>query len=284
MKAGRGLLLTLLAMILAAPAWAASSRVRVASLLPYATEAMQTLPSRVQIVAAAEAGVGETLPAGAANLGNPHAPNFEILAAARPAVVIADRQLHALLREKLARGGATVVFIDGSTIKGTLDGLIAAAEAAGAGREMRVRVQSVRAELQALHLGKPFRVLPLFGTPGQVMAITRQTWIGDLLRMLGFQNLVADAIGSQTYPGYVQLSDEALSIMRPERVLLVTHGAPEEVEKSIRRKAVQGGVWGALAPRLSVLPIGLFARNPGLRVAEAARTLTALSTAADPAP
>jgi ABC-type hemin transport system substrate-binding protein len=106
--------------------------------------------------------------------------------------------------------------------------------------------------------------------------IGRATWLGDLLAQLGFNNLAAGMTGRQQVPGYFELSDEVLATLRPELVLLVTHGSPRAVEESFRRRAAAGGAWTGLGDNLRVLDPDLFATNPGLRLPEAARRLAEL--------
>lgn len=250
----------------------AAPQKRVATLLPYAGEALAR--AGVPIVASATAGSEVPLPAGAAQLGNAHSPSFEVLAASRPNVVVADRQLHAALRQKLAIGKAVVILIDGSSVNGTFEGLVAAADAAGAGAQMRKLVAEQRAQLASLGSKTRGTVLPLFGTPNQFMAVTSQTWLGDLLQQVGYRNVLADAEGQQPVAGYADVSDEMLSSLRPERVMLVCHGDPVAIEASLRKRGGRGALRGD--SNLVVLPPTLFARNPGLRMAEAARLLIEL--------
>lgn len=266
---------TAIAILFFATAMQAAPRPRVASLLPWITEGLQRVGERVEVVASVS-DPSFPAPKGVLDLGNPHAPNFETLASVRPSIIVGDRRLHGTLRDRLARGGARVVLVEGSSVAETFDGLIAAADTAGAGAEMRVLVAQARRDLAALRLAQPVSVLPLFGTPSAFMAVTGNTWLGDLLHELHFRNMVADATGNQSFPGYVELSDETLSTLRPERVLLVAHGSPAAIEASFRRKGERSSVWKGLARNVTVLPAGRFSRNPGLQMVDAARFLVAL--------
>lgn len=269
--------LVLAGMLLVTATLHAAPRERVASLLPWITDAFVRVPQRVEVVASVS---DPTFPApkGALDLGNPHSPNFEILASARPTIVIGDRRLHGVMREKLARSGARLVFVEGSSVADTFAGLLTAADAASAGAEMRVLVANAKRDIAALRLPQKVSVLPLFGTPSSFMVITGNTWLGDLLRELQFRNLAADAMGNEPFPGYVELSDETLSTFRPERVLMVAHGLPSAVEASFRKKGERSGAWRALSDKLAVLPPERFSRNPGLRMVDAARFLVGQQT------
>jgi len=248
---------------------------RVATLLPYVSEAMGRIPE-VTIVAAVAAELGGEIPEGAVDLGSPHAPNYEALAAARPDVVVGDRRYHAAIEEKLARSGGRVVLVEAASVDSTLNGLMEVARAAGVEAQMQSLVAEVRDELPRLHLDRAASVLPLFGAPGSFMAITERTWLGDLLAELGFEILPHDLTGRESYPGYVEVSEEVLALVRPELVLLVTHGSPNAVAESFARESSKGGPWARLAERARVLDPTLFARNPGLDMGRAAQELVRL--------
>jgi iron complex transport system substrate-binding protein len=278
-RLGAGLALALaVAVALAAPPAASAAgpeAVRVATLLPYVAEALDGIGGAV--IVASIARPGEPLPAGVVDLGDPHSPSFEKLAEARPGLVVADRRIHGMLADKLARGGAEVLMVEAGSVAATFDGLVRVGERVGAGEEMRRRVASARAEIDALRRAGPVATLPLFGAPGSFLAITGSTWLGDLVGEVGLRNLAAEVAGRESFPGYVDLSDEMLATLRPDLVLLVTHGAPEAVEEAIGQRAAAGGVWGRIARKTRVLEPDLFASNPGLRMPEAARRLAELA-------
>jgi hypothetical protein len=81
-------------------------------------------------------------------------------------------------------------------------------------------------------------------------------------------------------PGYVPLSDEVLAGLRPELLLLLSHGDPTRVQAEFARR-LEGGPWAGLrasAKRgVHVLDPVLFQSNPGLDVVAAARSLVAIA-------
>lgn len=261
---------------LATPALSATPA-RVATLLPYVADALERFPGEVELVAAVAADVGGQVAAGAVDLGSPHSPNLELLAAARPDLIVGDRRIHAALEEKLGRSGARVLLVEAASVEDTFGALLAVGEAAGVGPQMRELVDASRDRVAGLRLRSGTRtVLPLFGAPGSYLVITEATWLGDLLAELGFHSVVAGLAGRESTPGYVELSEEVLATLDPDLVLLVTHGSPAAVLDAFERESERGGPWRTLAARIKVLEPALFARNPGLEMAEAARTLIGL--------
>ena len=268
------LLLVSLLAVLNAPI--APAPVRVATLLPFVADALDRLPGEVEVVASVPAELGEALPPGRVDLGNSHSPSFELLAASRPDLVVGNRNIHSALASKLERFAPTVLMIEATSVDQTLAGLAIVGEAASVSTEMDELIASTRQQLASLRLEESVSILPLFGAPGTYMAITERTWLGDLIDQLGFDNLAAGLSGRETYPGYVEISEEVLASLDPDIVALVTHGSPSAVVASLEREAERGGAWARLASNIEILEPSLFARNPGLGMAEAGRTLVDL--------
>jgi iron complex transport system substrate-binding protein len=267
--------------VLALGAPAGAEPVRVASLLPFVDDALAPIPAQAQVVASARRDLRSPPPDGVIDLGNPHAPDLEGLAAAHPALVVGDRALHARLAPDLARGGARLVLIDTSGVDSTLDGLVELGEAVGGGALLAERAQAVRAELASLRLQAQVPVIALFGTPDSFFVLTARTWLGDLLARLGFA-LAAEVGGeSPRFPGFVPVSDERLVTLRPELVLLVAHGDPEALREALVRKTSEHGPWAAVGRSATrgvrVLDPRLFAANPGFAMGRAAQELVRLA-------
>jgi iron complex transport system substrate-binding protein len=262
---------------------AAAEPLRIATLLPSVADAVAKLPpEQARLVATVRRSLHEPIAGGALDLGTPHAPSLERLAEARPRLVVAEQRLHATLADRLGAGGAEVLMVDTSSIDATFAGLVAVATRAGAAAEMEAHVAEARGTLAALKLAQPVPTLALFGTPGAFLAVTEQTWIGDLMTRLGFTSVAPSAPHGGAMPGYVPLSDEVLATLRPELLLLLSHGDPARVQAEFSRR-LEGGPWQGLRTSarrgVHVLDPVLFQANPGLAVVDAARALTALVTA-----
>jgi iron complex transport system substrate-binding protein len=249
---------------------------RVATLVPFVADALGRVPGRAVVVASVRPSSVAPPPAGALDLGSPHAPNLEILASSAPDLVVGDAAMHATMTDALSRSGARVVLIDTGSVDGTFAGLIEVGRRVGAADEMARAVDEARASLTAARLPSPVVTLPLFGAPGSFLVITERTWLGDLLDQLAFSNVAHAAAGRETYPGYVMLSDELVAGYRPALVLVVAHGDPEAIRTAFLRRAQEAGPWQGLRDAqlgVHVLDPALFAANPGLRMSEAASSL-----------
>jgi len=260
---------------------APSRPARVATLLPFAEDALRLAPAAVEIVATVRRSLHTPVPEGAIDLGNPHSPSFERLAEARPDLVVGDAGIHAALAPKIERLGMEVVLLDVPSVEATFAELERLGARLGIEATVHAAAEAARAELAASALEKPIPTLALFGTPGSFFAVTERTWLGDLLERMNFRNVAPRQGGDERFPGLVALSDEALALLRPELVVLVAHGDPDAIRRAFDRKIAAGGPWGSVresaAGNVHVLEGRWFAANPGLALPRAAHALAELA-------
>ncbi len=256
----------------------AAEPVRVATLLPWVEDALRTVPDHATVVAAVRRDLRQPVPEPTLDLGNPHSPSFEALAQARPELVIGDAALHARDAVRLGRGGVEVMLVETPGVAATFDALRQIGARVGAADELDAAVAEAEREIERLVVDRPIPVLAVFGAPGRFFAMTDETWLGDLLARLGFQNVVEppeSPLGR--YPGLVPLGDEAVASLRPELVLVVAHGEPERIRRAFEEKIASGGPWKGIREssggRVRALDPDLFATNPGLGIPKAARAL-----------
>jgi iron complex transport system substrate-binding protein len=251
---------------------ASAAPARVATLVPWVGDALLAVPEKVTLVATTRRFHGAAWTAGSAlDLGDGHAPNLEILAAADPDLVVADRRWHSRLAERLAASGGEVLWIEADSVAATFSALAEVGRRVGGQAEIAQAVAATRGRLADLASSKKTTALALFGAPGSFLVISDRTWLGDLLGELGFETIVPGE-NREALPGYLAVSDEFLASVDPEVVLVLAHGDPAGVSRAFEKE------WNrvrARSPRVVTLDPELFATNPGLRLAEAAAALVA---------
>jgi ABC-type Fe3+-hydroxamate transport system substrate-binding protein len=257
--------------------------VRVATLVPYVAHALAGVPEHAVVVASVRRSMHEPPPPGVTDLGSPHAPSLEQLAAARPDLVVGDRAMHATRTDDLGRFGASVVLVDSSSVEATFTSLRELGARIGAAEPLGERVQSAESAIAGLAVPTPVDTLALFGTPASFLVLTSRTWQGDLLARLNLRNLAAGATGRERIPGYAEVSDEVLVGMRPRLVVIVAHSDPKRIRQAFVQR-LDDGPWRRLRDSATagvhVLDPELFGANPGLAMPEAARRLRDLAAPA----
>lgn len=250
---------------------------RLCALLPWVAEAFTANDDGVAVVAMVPRHLGLPVLPGAADLGNPHAPNLEVLAAARCDLLVADGRIHRALQPSLTGVAGELLWLDGGSIDATMASLEQVGVKLGASRVVEPQVAEVRKQLAALSRADGAEVLALFGAPGAWRVMTKQTWLGDLLVRLGFKNL-GDVSGLQMLtPGFAALSDEVLLGFKPRVVLLVAHGDPDAVLTGFQRETTTRPAFRELADKAHALDPVLFGSNPGLSFPKLAEHLLALA-------
>ena len=101
---------------------------------------------------------------------------------------------------------------------------------------MEAQIAEARTALGELRLADPIPTLALFGDAGRVPGRDRRDWIGDLLGRLGLREPGARGAPGGAMPGFVPVSDEVLAGLRPELVLLLSHGDPARVQAEFTRR------------------------------------------------
>ncbi len=275
----------LAALLLLARGAFAGELLRVASLLPFASDAVRTVAPPGLLVASTRRSLHEPVASGLTDLGSPHAPDLEALASARADLVIADPLLQERIVPEPLR--ERVLWIDGATAESTLVSLEKLGVRIGAEAEMRERTQRARNQIRAAHISEPTSALLLFGTGADFRVITHRHWLGDLVGGLGAKLWEGAAPLPDNLPGIAPVNDELLAGARPDVVLLVAHGDPAAVSADFQRRLQSGGAWRRLrsAPKgAHVLDAARFAANPGLEMGTVARELARiLSGGGEPA-
>ncbi len=264
-------------MVVSTTAAAEEARLRVATLLPLAEDALAHAEN-VRVVATIRRDLHRPVAEGLEDLGSPHSPNLEALARSRAQLVIGDPHIHAVFARKIEALGAEMFLLDSSGVEATLRSLLELAEHVDASQAIAARIEEVRSTIDALKLEAPVKVLLLFGRPGAFYVVSNRAWLGDLASQLGFVNLAPET-GSERISGYIAVNDEALMMLEPDLVALVAHGDPRKIEAELRDKTRADGPWASLGrARLGIhaLSPALFSVNPGLGLDSSAAALISL--------
>jgi len=280
--AALALALAAAAPVAAAPA-AEGEGSRVATLVPWVQEALAAAPDAATLVATVRADPTSPPPEAVTDLGNPHSPSLEMLAASRPDVVVADAAMHAALAPKLGAAGGKVLLLETGSVDATLAALVELGQAVGAEAAMQQEADRLRAALAERRAERDEKVLALFGAPSRFFVMTERSWTGDLLARLGYTNLGAGVSGAERMPGYVPLSDELVASLQPDVLLLIAHGDPVAVQAAFQRQVEERGFWDGRMPRIVMLDPGEFVANPGPALARRADALVARVEGAAPA-
>jgi iron complex transport system substrate-binding protein len=217
----------------------------------------------------------------AADIGPSYQPNLELIAEKQPDLIIADSVLQPQLVQDLESLNIPVLYAGAQSFDDVLTGLRLVgrvldrspeADAAAAGLEDQL--SNLQARLPA---EKP-RVLVLNGTPTDFYSAKPESYVGDLVDLLGGVNVAADAPDVGRFPGYTQLSLEAILPLAPDVVLGITAGPPggTTITESLASNPGWADVPAVKSGRVYEISAELYLQAPGPRVGEALEGLAKL--------
>ncbi|MCW5697678.1 MAG: ABC transporter substrate-binding protein [Bauldia sp.] len=163
------------------------------------------------------------------DIGNAYSPSVELIVQQAPDLIIADAALQAQLAGMLGGLGAPVLYVGALRyadipaslrLIGSVIGTAETAEAAA------VDAETVAAEVEASVAAlTPAKTLVLVaGRDGTLSVALNDSFIGDLVRIAGGDNVAADIPQNGPIPGFAVVSPETIVETDPDVILVVVPG------------------------------------------------------------
>jgi len=218
-------------------------------------------------------------------VGETSSPNLEKIVALKPDLVLGvDAPFHHALAPVLEKAGIPILLQALPNYQSILQTIHQYGELTGNGEQASRSVAEIEAAVsrgKAKIAGKKTaRALVIWGSPESFNMAMPQSFAGNLLTLLGAEN-VAQLSGSAAGPmPYMPLSLEFIAKADPDVILLITHGADERVSEKFRKDLADHPAWQGMRAvknsRVHKLPYPLFAVNPGTQVGVAVELLVGL--------
>ena len=223
------------------------------------------------------------------SIGPSYAPAFEAIIELGPDLVIADASAQAHLAEAFggALRGSAVIFIgavgyeDVATSIRLIGQVIdsnTTAEASANSMELALN------EMLASSTGKTApRVLIMNGAINDFFVAMPGSFVGNLVDELGGVNVSEGQPQIGRYPGYTQLSLEAIIDTDPQVILTITAGPPggPSLADLVMDDPTFAGLAAVVNGRVHDLDLEIYLQAPGPRAADGVRELTTLLYAAE---
>lgn len=208
-------------------------------------------------------------------------PNVEKIVSLKPDLVIGvNVSFHHQIIPPLEKAGIPVLLFSINNYEdilnklrlfGTITGNKEKAEAVIKGIERRVA--EVKNKIKnATHKESPKLVI-LWGSTHSFNMALPNSFVGNIVEMLGGENIAKDIKPLNTMPQYAALSLEFVMSKDPDVILVITHGYDDKVKEKLKREIMSHPAWKEMRAvkegRLYILPYELFGVNPAIRVADA---------------
>ena len=176
-------------------------------------------------------------------VGNAMDPDEEKIMILKPTEVFSVTSLEADLEEPFAAYGINARFVN---LQG-IDQMLAAIKEIGTDYDrveeadkLIAEIDSKIAEISAKAEGKEKpKVLILFGVPGSYLVASENSYIGDLVKKAGGQNIVEGT----DQPEYLASNTEYLHQSNPDIILRLSHGMPDKVVEMFNEEFKTNDIW-----------------------------------------
>lgn len=181
----------------------------------------------------------------AVRVGNPMSPNLEIIKSLNPDVVVSVDTLGSDYEKLFTDNKIPSEFVSLSSLeslKETIDSLGRKFNKMDKAQELVNDISNKEAELSKNKLEKEkIELLVLFAAPGSTMIATEKSYIGSLVEIAGGKNIIEDNSSA-----FVTYSNEEITKLNPEKILVMTHAMPEQTKAALEKEFEQSSAWQSL--------------------------------------
>ena len=209
-------------------------------------------------------------------IGNPMSPDIEVIASLEPTVVVSVDSLSSDLAEQFEVLGAEVFFVNLSSYDGLKETIVNLGERFGVEEKAAeliagfdVREQAVAEKVADKEAPS---VLIVFGAGTSFMTASADTYMGDLVKRVGGENIITEAPSA-----FSPVDMEYLASMNPEYILFMSHANPQESLEAFKQEVEANAAWqnfdAVKNNKLIALETGYFGMSANLLAIDAMEML-----------
>ena len=145
--------------------------------------------------------------------------------------------------------------------------------------EGEAQAAALKAELADIEEQLPAeqpKVVILNGTPEDFFVALPESYVGDLARLVGADNLAAGQPSNAPFPGYAKLSIEEIIAEAPEVILAITAAPGQTLSEALSSDPAWAAVPAVADGRVHEIDAQIFLQAPGPRASEGLQTLAEL--------
>ena len=179
----------------------------------------------------------------AKKIGKPMSPDVEVISSLKPDLVLGPKSLEASLKEKYDSAGLKSEFLDLSSVEGLYDSVTKVGKLLGKEKQAGKRVKEYKDKIAKINerakgKKKP-RVLLLMGVPGSYLAATESSYVGNLVKLAGGENVYGDGNGTD----FLKANTEDMLQKKPDVILRASHGLPKQVMEMFKKEFATNDIW-----------------------------------------
>ncbi|HEK6820299.1 TPA: heme ABC transporter substrate-binding protein IsdE [Staphylococcus aureus] len=176
-------------------------------------------------------------------IGQPMEPNVEAVKKLKPTHVLSVSTIKDEMQPFYKQLNMKGYFYDFDSLKGMQKSITQLGDQfnrKAQAKELNDHLNSVKQKIEnkAAKQKKHPKVLILMGVPGSYLVATDKSYIGDLVKIGGGENVIKVKDRQ-----YISSNTENLLNINPDIILRLPHGMPEEVKKMFQKEFKQNDIW-----------------------------------------
>ncbi|HCU7003250.1 TPA: heme ABC transporter substrate-binding protein IsdE [Staphylococcus aureus] len=176
-------------------------------------------------------------------IGQPMEPNVEAVKKLKPTHVLSVSTIKDEMQPFYKQLNMKGYFYDFDSLKGMQKSITQLGDQfnrKAQAKELNDHLNSVKQKIEnkAAKQKKHPKVLILMGVPGSYLVATDKSYIGDLVKIAGGENVIKVEDRQ-----YISSNTENLLNINPDIILRLPHGMPEEVKKMFQKEFKQNDIW-----------------------------------------
>ena len=213
----------------------------------------------------------------ATEVGSPMNPDLEIIKSLNPTCVVSVDTLGSDFEKQFTENNIPSMFVNLSTVDGLKETIVNLGEKFDKSEKAVEIIAELENKENELNLSKKENkedILILFGAPGSVMVSTDNSYVGNLVKIAGGNNIFESESSS-----FIQVNMEEIIKRNPDKILIMTHAVPDEAKKNVEEEFAKA-TWQQLDAiknnKVYYLENGYFGMSANLKVIEALDKLGAI--------
>ena len=180
---------------------------------------------------------------GATELGGAMSPDIEILASLEPDIVLTPNSLEGYLKEQYDNAGIESYFLDLKSVDGMYNSITELGKMLNKedkADELVAEYEKIISDIKKKNEGKQAPdVLILMGLPGSYVVATESSYVGNLVKLAGGNNVYGDGDGQD----FLNVNPEDMLVKDPDIILRTSHAMPEQVMEMFDREFKDDDIW-----------------------------------------
>ncbi|MGX8850693.1 heme ABC transporter substrate-binding protein IsdE [Amedibacillus sp. YH-ame10] len=176
-------------------------------------------------------------------IGTPMSPDMEIIAQLSPSLILSPNSLEDDLAKKYEKAGFRSSFLNMKSVTGmykSIEELGTLLDKESQAKKLVNEFVTYMKEYKATNQEKTQpKVLILMGLPGSYVVATSSSYVGDLVKLAGGENVYGDGDGKD----FLNVNPEDMLKKQPDMILRTSHAMPDQVKEMFAKEFSENDIW-----------------------------------------